>query len=323
MGISRELMVEMYRKMLLSRRIDEKIIELYRAGLPGMIHLSFGEEAVAVGVCSALNKDDYILSTHRGKGHYIAKGGNLKALMAELMCKKTGSNKGKGGPMHIIDPSVGMLGANGIVGSSLPIACGVALSAKLRGSGHVTVGFFGDGAANSGPCHESMNLAGIWNLPVVLVCENNFYQVSVPLSRHSSVQDFYIRAAGYGIPGYMVDGMNVVAVYEAAHEAVQRARNGEGATLLECKTYRFRGHAESDPTRGIAYRSEQEIASWEEKCPISKARAFLLEKDWIAETELEEIEHRCRQEIEEAVAFAQSSQDVPPEWALTDVFKSD
>ncbi|MBW2147093.1 MAG: thiamine pyrophosphate-dependent dehydrogenase E1 component subunit alpha [Deltaproteobacteria bacterium] len=322
MAISKETMISMYEKMLLSRRVDEKIIELYRAGLPGMIHLCLGEEAVAVGVCGALNNDDYVLSTHRGKGHYIAKGGNLKALIAELMAKKTGSNKGKGGAMHIIDPSVGMLGANGIVGSSLPIACGVALSVKLRGSQQVTVGFFGDGAANSGPCHESMNLAGIWKLPLVLVCENNYYQVSVPLSRHSSVQDFYIRAAGYGIPGYKVDGMDVVAVYEATYEAVLRARNGEGATLLECKTYRFRGHAESDPTRGLAYRCEEEIASWEEKDPIKRAREFLLDKEWITENDLEEMDHRCRQEIEEAVAFAQNSEDVPPEWALTDVFKS-
>jgi len=323
MAISKELMLDMYRRMLLSRRVDEKIIEMYRAGLPGMIHLCFGEEAVGVGVCSALEKDDYVLSTHRGKGHYIAKGGNLKAMMAELMGKKTGSNMGKGGAMHIIDRSVGMLGANGIVGSSLPIACGAALSAKLRKSGQVTVGFYGDGAANSGPCHESMNLAGIWKLPVVFVCENNFYQVSVPLSKHSSVEDFYVRAAGYGIPGSKVDGMDVVAVYEAARQAVQRARSGEGATVLECKTYRFRGHAESDPTCGLAYRCEEEIASWKEREPVSRAQAYLFERGWATEKDLEEIDRRCRTEIDDAVEFARSSEDAPPQWAMTDVFKSE
>jgi TPP-dependent pyruvate/acetoin dehydrogenase alpha subunit len=320
MRISKEILKEMYWKMLLSRRVEEKVLELYRAGLKGMYHLTFGEEAVAVGVCTTLNKDDYILSTHRSKGHYIAKGGNIKALIAEFMGKQTGCCQGKGGPMHVIDPSVGMMGANGIVGSSLPIACGVALSAKLRGSGQVTVGFFGDGAANSGPCHESMNLASIWKLPLVFVCENNLYQVSVPISRHSSVQDFYVRAAGYGIPGYKVDGMDVVAVYEATVEAVKRARGGDGPTLLECKTYRFRGHGEHDPTRGMAYRTEQEIKLWEEQCPIKRAHALLAQKGWITGAELEEMERRCQQEVEEAVAFAQSSPAVPPEWALADVF---
>lgn len=321
MPITKEIMVSMYKKMLLCRRMDDKIIELYRAGLPGLIHLASGEEAVAVGVCSALKKDDYVLSTHRGKSHYMAKGGDIKALMAELMGKVSGSNRGKGGAMHIIDPSVGMLGANGIVGSSLPIACGAALSAKLRGTGQVTVGFFGDGAANSGPSHESMNLAGIWKLPLVLVCENNSYQVSVPLSRHSSVQDFYVRAAGYGIPGYKVDGMDVMAVYEATCEAVKRARSGGGATFLECKTYRFRGHGESDPSCGQSYRGENEIHEWEGKDPLKKARSFMLDKGWIDDKLEEEIEKSCKEQIEEAVAFAESSEDAPPDWALTDVYK--
>ncbi len=323
MRISKEILIEMYWKMLLSRRFDEKVIELYRAGLKGLYHLTFGEEAVAAGVCTTLNKDDYILSTHRGKGHYLAKGGNIKAMMAEFMERQTGCNKGKGGPMHIIDPSVGMLGANGIVGSCLPIACGAALSAKLRDSGQVAVGFFGDGAANSGIWHESMNLAGIWKLPVIFVCENNYYQESVPVSRHSSVPDFYTRAAGYNIRGYLVDGMDVVSVYEAASEAVQYARNGEGAVMMECKTYRFRGHGESDPTRGLRYRTEQELASWEEKCPLKRALALLLDKGWITDAELDKMEHRCRREIEDAVAFAESSPEVPPEWALMDVFKAE
>ena len=216
MEISKEISIGMYSKMLLMRRFEEKLSELYRAGMKGSYHLTWGQEAVAAGVCTALNRDDYIFSTHRAKGHYIAKGGDIKAMMAEFMEKQTGCNRGKGGPMHIIDPSVGMLGANGIVGSDIPIACGAALSAKLRGSGQVAVAFYGDGAANTGVWHETMNLAGIWKLPVIFVCENNFFQESVPVSRHSSIQELHTRAAGYDIPGYEVDGMDVAAVYEAA-----------------------------------------------------------------------------------------------------------
>jgi acetoin:2,6-dichlorophenolindophenol oxidoreductase subunit alpha len=322
MEISKPILIDLYRRMLLIRRTEEKIIELYRAGLPGMFHLTIGMEAVAAGVCGALKKDDYILSTHRGKGHYIAKGGDLKALFAELMGKQAGSNKGKGGPMHIIDPSVGMLGANGIVGSSLPIATGVALSAQMRKTRQVTVGFFGDGAANSGPCHESMNLAGVWKLPLVFALENNYYQVSTPVSRHSSIQDFYIRAKGYDFPGYVVDGMDVKAVYTATFQAVERARTGEGATLLEFKTYRFRGHAESDPTRGLGYRSKEELESWEAKDPLIVAKAFLLEKKWSSEEEFARMEEACQKEIAEAVAFASAGPDAPAEWALTDVYSN-
>jgi len=318
---SKELLVSMYKKMLLLRRFDERVVELYRSGMKGLYHLTTGEEAVAVGVCSALNTDDYILSTHRGKGHYLAKGGDIKAMMAEFMEKQTGCNRGKGGPMHIIDPSVGMLGANGIIGSNLPIACGAALSAKLRGSGQVAVAFFGDGAANSGIWHETMNLAGIWQLPLIFVCENNFYQESVPISRHSSVQTLFARAAGYNIPGYEVDGMDVSAVYEIASEAIHRSRNGDGPVMLECKTYRFRGHSEADPSRGMRYRTEKEIASWEERCPIKQVKTLLLEKKWISNVELEAIEQHCTREIDEAVSFAQNSPAVLAESALLDVFK--
>jgi len=320
MEISRELLIEFYRKMLLSRRAEEKIAEMYRTGLKGQYHLAIGQEAVAVGVCSALRKDDYILSTHRGKSHYIAKGGDLKAMMAEFLEKRTGCNRGKGGPMHVLDLSVGMLGANGIVGSSLPISVGVAFSAKRRRSGQVTVGFFGDGAVNCGPCHETMNLAGIWKLPLLFVCENNSYQQAVPFSRGSAVPDMYVRAAGYGFPGYKVDGMDVGAVYQVAREAVERARKGEGPTLIECKTYRYRGHSEADPTRGLSYRSAEEIAAWEKRCPILKAQTLLLEKGWIHQSELEEIDQQCRQTVAEAIAFAENSPGVEAEWALNDVY---
>lgn len=320
MEISKEVLLGIYSKMLLIRLFEEKVLELYRSGVKGLYHLSTGQEAVTVGVCAALNQDDYIFSTHRGKGHYLAKGGDMKAMVAEFMEKQTGCNRGKGGPMHVIDPSVGMLGANGIIGANIPIACGAALSAKYRGSHQVAVAFFGDGAANSGIWHECMNLAGIWKLPVLFVCENNFFQESVPVSRHSSTQDLYARSAGYGIPGYEVDGMDVSAVYKAASEAVERARRGEGAVLLECKTYRFHGHSEADPTRGLRYRTEEEIRSWEEKCPIKQLKTLLLEKNWITDGQLQGIEDRCISEINEAIAFAKSSPDVLPEWALKDVF---
>jgi TPP-dependent pyruvate/acetoin dehydrogenase alpha subunit len=281
--VSREVLLGMFKRMLLSRRVEEKLTELYRAGIKGLYHLYIGQEAIAVGVCTALNRDDYIFSTHRGKGHYIAKGGNLKALMAEFMERQTGCNRGKGGPMHIIDLSVGMLGANGLVGASPPLACGAALSAQVRQTGQVAVAFFGDGATNSGPFHESLNLASLWRLPVLFMCENNLYQVSVPSSRHASIPDLYKRAASYGMPGIQVDGMDVGAVYTVAREAVARARSGQGATLIECRTYRFRGHSEADPTRGAAYRKAEEIASWEEKCPLKRTKNFLMGKGWLTE----------------------------------------
>lgn len=320
--VSTDTLLAMFERMLLIRVLEEQVADLYRAGLKGLYHLCTGQEGVAVGVCTALRSDDYVLSSHRGKGHYIAKGGDLNALMAEFMERTTGCNRGKGGPMHIVDPTAGFLGANGIVGSSLAIACGAALSAKLRGSGQVAVAFFGDGAANSGPFHESMNLAGIWRLPVVFVCENNLFQITVPASCHSSIPDLHLRAAGYGFPGEGVDGMDVVAVYRAAAEAAERARRGDGPTLIECKTYRFRGHSEADPTRGLAYRSAEELAAWEERCPIKRARALLAERG-LGPAELGEIEQRCRQAVQEAIAFAQASPRVPGDWALADVVTGD
>ncbi|MFH1006643.1 MAG: thiamine pyrophosphate-dependent dehydrogenase E1 component subunit alpha [Candidatus Latescibacterota bacterium] len=318
--ITKDTWIAMYRRMFLSRIVEEKVMELYRAGIKGLYHLYIGEEAVAAGVCTALNRDDYIFSTHRGKGHYIAKGGDLKALMAEFFEKQTGCNRGKGGPMHIIDLSAGMLGANGIVGSSIPLACGAALSAQVRQTGQVAAAFFGDGAVNCGPFHESLNLAALWKLPVLFICENNLFQVSVPSARHCSIRDLYRRADSYGIPGILVDGMDVGGVYEAAVKAVERARQGEGPTLLECRTYRFRGHSEADPTRGRTYRTEQEIASWEERCPVKKARETLRKNGWVSEEEMKEMEVQCQRELAEALAFAEKSPSIPGEWALKDVF---
>ena len=320
MEVAKEILIQMFEKMLLIRIVEEKIINLYRAGVKGLYHLSIGQEAVAVGVCTALNTQDYIFTTHRGKGHYIAKGGDIKALFAEFFERQTGCNRGKGGPMHIMDPSVGMLGANGIVGASIPLACGAAFSAKMRKSGQVAVAFFGDGAANSGPCFETMNLAGLWKLPMIFVCENNLYQGSVLLTDHSSVRDLYRRAEAHGFPGYKVDGMDVAAVYGETVRAVERARQGEGPTFLECVTYRYRGHSEADPHGGLSYRSKEELASWEGKCPVKRTRAFLLENRWITNADLEEMERRCRRILEESIAFAESSPSVPADWALRDIY---
>jgi TPP-dependent pyruvate/acetoin dehydrogenase alpha subunit len=321
-GVSKEVLLRMFEKMLLSRIVEEKIIDLYRKGVKGLYHLAIGQEAVSVGVCTALERDDYVFTTHRGKSHYIAKGGDLKAMFAEFMEKQTGCNRGKGGPMHIFDPSVGMLGANGIVAASIPLACGAAFSAKRRKSGQVAVAFFGDGAANSGPCFESMNLAGLWKLPMIFVCENNLYQGSVLLADHSSVPDLHCRAEANGFPGRKVDGMDVVAVYEATAKAVERARKGEGPTFLECITYRFRGHSEADPHGGLSYRSKEEIASWGEKCPIQRAQALLFANGWITDGEIAEMKRRCGRTLEESIAFAESSPSVPADWALKDIYTS-
>lgn len=247
MNLSNEKLIEMYRKMLEIRYFEEKIGELFVLGAlayaRGFIHLYVGEEAVAVGVCAGLRKEDYITSTHRGHGHCIAKGVQLNNVMAEILGKQTGCCKGKGGSMHIADVNVGVLGTSGIVGAGIPLATGVGLSIKLKGSEQVCVSFFGDAASNTGAFHEAINLAAVWKLPVVFICENNLYGITVSAAESTSVKDIADRSKGYGIPGVIVDGMDVIAVYEAASEAIKRAREGLGPTLIECKTYRYRGHS--------------------------------------------------------------------------------
>jgi TPP-dependent pyruvate/acetoin dehydrogenase alpha subunit len=250
LDLSNEKLIEMYRTMKKIREFETKAAELFAEGsIPGFVHLYIGEEAVATGVCANLKDSDYITSTHRGHGHIIAKGGDLKYMFAELFGKATGYCKGKGGSMHIADADRGILGANGIVGAGHNIAVGAGLSAKYRGTDQVCVCFFGDGSTNQGTFHESLNLASIWKLPVIFVCENNLYGISMHQSRHQAIQDVADRAVAYNIPGVVVDGNDVLAVYEAAKEAIDRARNGQGPTLIECKTYRQRGHFEGDPTR--------------------------------------------------------------------------
>jgi len=318
MSVDKALLLQLYTKMLTIRRFEERVSELFAAGkLPGFIHLYIGEEAVATGVCANLRDDDFITSTHRGHGHLIAKGGDLKLMMAELYGRKTGYCKGKGGSMHIADVGLGILGANGIVGGGPPIATGAALSAQYRGTDQVAVCFFGDGASNQGTFHEGLNLASIWKLPVIFVCENNFYGISMSQARHMHVADIADRAAAYDIPGVVVDGNDVLAVYEAAQEAVKRARAGEGPTLIECKTYRHRGHFEGDPT---VYRSKEELETWLKKDPIRRFEAKLLEMGLLTAEESKRIDSELRARVEEAVAFAEASPYPAPAEIFDDVY---
>jgi pyruvate dehydrogenase E1 component alpha subunit len=304
--------------MLLIRAFEEKAEELYGLGrVHGTMHLSIGQEAVAVGVCEALRPDDYILSTHRGHGHCLAKGADVRRMMAEFLGKETGYCRGRGGSMHIADVEGGNLGANGIVGGGLPIATGVGLSIQVRGSGQVCVAFFGDGAANEGAFHESVNLASIWDLPVVFVCENNQYAMSMPVRQSMRVERVSDRACAYGIPGRTVDGMDVLAVFEAASEAVERARAGGGPTLLECVTYRYRGHSKSDRQR---YRTREEVARWRAQDPIERLRRLLEEQGLVQPGEFDALAAAAREQVEEAVRFAEASPEPDPSTLLEDVY---
>lgn len=308
----------MYRKMVEIRLFEEKVFELYGQNLvPGTIHLYAGEEAVAVGVCSALRKDDYITSTHRGHGHCIAKGADLNRTMAEILGKKTGYCKGKGGSMHIADFSIGMLGATAVVGAGLPIAVGAGLSAKLRKTDQVVACFFGEGASNQGTFHESLNMASTWRLPVVFVCENNLYAMGTRQSRVMNIKNVADRAVAYGICGVAVDGNNVLAVYQAASEAVERARRGEGPTLIECKTYRHKGHSRVDPAR---YRPKEEVQEWLRRDPVKNFKEYLVRERSFTETELQSIEKEAGAKVDDAVKFALDSPYPAPEDALEDVY---
>jgi pyruvate dehydrogenase E1 component alpha subunit len=281
------------------------------------MHLSIGQEAVAVGVCEALRPDDFILSTHRGHGHCLAKGADVRRMMAEFLGKETGYCRGRGGSMHIADVDGGNLGANGIVAGGLPIATGVGLSIQARRTGQVCVAFFGDGAANEGAFHESLNLASIWNLPVVFVCENNQYAMSMPVHRSMRVERVADRACAYGIPGRTVDGMDVLAVFEAAQEAVDRARRGDGPTLLECVTYRYRGHSKSDRQR---YRTREEVERWRAQDPIDRFRRRLEEQGVLQPGEFEKLKAAAREQVEEAVRFAEESPEPDPATLLEGVY---
>jgi len=311
-------LLDVYRRMVLIRRYEDHLYLLFLKGqVPGTLHQYQGQEAVAVGVCTALRVDDVIFSTHRPVGHLLAKGASLKAISAEIWGKATGCAGGKGGQMHLAAVEVGAMPSNAIVGANVPIAVGAALAFKLRREDRVAVSFFGDGAANIGALHEGINLAAVKDAPVVFVCENNLYAASTHVSHSLRVADIADRAAAYGIPGRVVDGMDVLAVYQSAVEAVERARSGGGPTLLEYKTYRFKGHSRGDAGN---YRSKEEFEQWRQRDPVELFRRRLLDEFGQSERELEAIEHACQAEIEEAVAFAVASPEPPAAECSTHVF---
>jgi TPP-dependent pyruvate/acetoin dehydrogenase alpha subunit len=319
--LSKEQAQWMYQKAVEIRKFEDRVHDLFGEGkLPGFVHLYAGEEAIAVGVCAHLTDQDSITSTHRGHGHCIAKGCDLDGMMAELYGKATGLCKGKGGSMHIADVSKGMLGANGIVGGGFPLACGSALTAKIKQTGAVTVCFFGDGANNEGPFHESINLASIWKLPVIFVAENNGYGEATPFHYASSCTNIADRAQAYNIPGIIVDGKDMMAVYSAAKEAVERARRGEGPTLIECKTYRNYGHFEGDAQK---YKVEADKHSHlNDQDAITKFTKYLLEQNLLSEDELTEIDNQVEEAVSKAVVFAEQSPYPSEEELYSDVYVS-
>jgi len=307
----------MYMKALEIRHFEQRVYYLFLEGLiPGTIHLYTGQEAVAVGVCSSLRRDDFIVSTHRPHGHYIAKGGQINKLMAELFGKKTGCCKGKGGSMHVCDFDAGMPPAIAIVGANVPIAVGMALAFKMKGTDQVVACFFGDGAINQGMWHEGVNIAAIWKLPIILVCENNLYAASTHVTK-VMLKNIVERAGAYGIPGQTVDGNDVTAVYGKACKAVERARKGEGPALIECLTYRHGGHSRGDPA---TYRPKEEVEEWLRRDPISRFKNKLIEKGVLTVERAKEIERNVEAEIEEAVKFAKESPFPEPETGLEDIY---
>lgn len=323
MDLSHDQRIDLYKKMVKIRLFEEKVQDLYaRGAVPGLIHLYIGEEAIAAGVCIQLRKDDYITTTHRGHGHVIVKGAELKYMMAELFGKKTGYCKGKGGSMHIADVNIGILGANGIAGGGIPIAVGAALSSKMRKTDQVTVCFFGDGASNNGVFHEGLNFASVHRLPVVFVCENNLYGISVSQKQHQAIQDISVRGTAYNILGATIDGNDVLAVYEVSSKAIERARKGGGPTLIECKTYRWRGHHEGDPNQGRRYRTTEEIEEWMKRCPIKRFEKKLAAEKILNKNKIKKVWEETGREIEEAVEFASQSPFPEPQDLYEDVYVS-
>ena len=319
---SKEELLRLYRVMLTIRRFEERVVIDYHSGaIPGIVHSYIGQEAVATGVCTNLRVDDRIISNHRGHGHCIAKGADLNRMMAEMYGRKTGYCKGKGGSMHIADFDIGMLGANGIVAGGLPIAGGAALAAQLEVGDKVVVLFFGDGATNEGEFHEVLNLASIWKLPLIFACENNGYGVNTPVKYATGLEHVSERASGgYGIPGVVVDGNDVVAVYEATKKAVAGVRTGEGPVFLEFMTYRWRGHFEAPGMPDL--RPVEELEAWKKKCPVVSFERKLLEEGIVTKQTLEEIDVQVMQQIEDAVSYALDSPLPAPEDALEDIYSS-
>jgi pyruvate dehydrogenase E1 component alpha subunit len=318
--ISVDVQFDLHRRMVRIRLFEEAAGRLAESNrLPGFLHLYVGEEAVAAGVCGALNDDDHITSTHRGHGHLVAKGGDFNRMMAELMGKATGYCKGKGGSMHISDTSLGMLGANGIVGAGSPIAVGAAFANRYRGRGQVAVAFFGDGSTNIGAFHEAANMACALHLPIVFACENNEYGEFTPRDKTMAITDIVDRAAGYGMPGVIVDGMDVIAVHEAAVEAVERARAGGGPSLIEAKTYRFYNH-HGVQNLGLKYRSDDEVAMWKQRDPIFTLEDRMIENRAATRDQFDAIWAELRADIDTAIAFADESPYPTPDQIMVGVY---
>ena len=318
---SDDVLLDIHRRMVRIRIFEQEAGKLMEAGkIPGALHLYVGEEAVAAGVMVHLSDADQITSTHRGHGHLIAKGGEFHKMFAEIFGRVDGYCKGKGGSMHISDMQIGMLGANGIVGAGPPIAVGAAFTNKFKKSKNVAVSFFGDGASNEGSVHEAANMAALYKLPIVFICENNGYGEYTPQSHHHAIVDVADRARGYGMPGVVVDGMDVVAVYEAAGEAIKRARAGDGPTLLECKTYRFFDHV-GVRGMGLSYRSDDELAKWQQRDPITLFEATLIEQNIVSAEEAKVVHDKVEAEVQAGIEFAEASPMPDPAALLDDVYK--
>lgn len=319
MNISRNKQLEMLWTMILSRKFSDVLMELCKieGKIPGMMILSTGQEAVGSGVCAALGPEDVIITNHRSHNHLLAKGADPKELMAEIYCKKTGCNKGKSGTLHLAVPEVNAPCTTTVVGGTLPIAVGRAFAQQYRNEKAVTVCFFGDGAADEGSFHEALNLASLWQLPVIFLCENNLYAGAQRYEEHTRVKDMAERARAYDMPGIIVDGNDAQAVYTATMEARQRALEGQGPTLIECKTYRCRGHGETDPQH---YQPREEIKAWQEKCPIPRLADLLIKSGIITSAQLQEMESKAGDVVAEAVRFAEDSPYPQPIEALEDVY---
>ena len=320
--MDKEMLMRMLRRMMLIRRFDETVIEMVQRGeMVGAAHCYIGEEAVAVGACAALRDEDYITGNHRSHGHPIAKGGDVRRAMAELLGKSTGFCKGKGGSMHLADFSIGILGESGIVASALPVAVGAALGSKMQGNDRVVVSFFGDGASNQGACHEAMNLAAIWKLPVIFLCENNQYAVTTHFNDSVAVENISDRAVAYNMPGVLVDGQDAISVYEATVEAVARGRAGLGPTLLEARTYRYQDHSEGlNRILRESYRSDEEVEYWRNRDPIDIHSKALVEQGIATQEEVEAVRSDVAATIEEALEFARESPYPDPEDLFTDMY---
>jgi pyruvate dehydrogenase E1 component alpha subunit len=317
-GLDKETLVRLYRQMLLIRRFEEKAAEAYSSGkIGGFCHLYIGQEAVAVGAISAIRQDDYVLTSYREHGQAIAKGMSCDSIMAELYGKVTGCSKGKGGSMHMFDKGVNFLGGHAIVGGQIPLATGTAFASKYKGTDQVTLCFFGEAAVNQGAFHESLNMAQLWKLPCIYICENNQYGMGTSLARAMSLRDIAQKACAYEMASEFVDGMDVLAVREATQRAVERGRKSYLPTLLEVRTYRFMGHSMSDPGN---YRTRAEIEKYQERDPIKLFSASLLEEKIIDDTFLEQMDKEVREEVARSVKFAEESPEPPPEDLYTDVY---